>query len=89
MKISEHAVKRFRDRTGATYSDVKIFNKLQEMYSKSKPVRLKPQYRAANIINNNFRDSEFHLYNGVVLVTRDDTLITFINYSVNKKFEEI
>lgn len=89
MKISQHAIERFRERTGAKYADEKIEEKLQHMVSGSVPVQLKPRYRIFNIMRNNYRESNFHKYNGTLLISRDDTLVTFINGKVPDKFEEI
>jgi len=70
--ITNHAVDRFRERSGATYSDERIRDKLLKFYHDGKRVELKDKYKALALLNHGFKKADYVDYNGWILVLIKD-----------------
>lgn len=68
IHVTKHAIRRFRERSGAQYSEDKIVSKLLCFYQKSKRATLKRQYRVLALMDHNYTRAEYFDYNGWILV---------------------
>mgnify|MGYP003418750951 FL=1 len=77
MKVSNHAIERFRERTGCKKSDISIQNKLLKFADLGKPAEFRTKgYATLALINHNFERAEYLMYNDWILVIADDCIIT-------------
>lgn len=75
--LSYHAITRFRERSGAKYSDKKLIRKLLTLIANSEECYLKPQFRVISLINNRFEETEYlRAKNGWILVIVNNKLKT-------------
>lgn len=74
--ISNHAIRRFRERSGAKYSDKQVRAKLTSMLALAKEVTLSPRYRVNALLNHNCRPAQYYRYADYILVVEQDTLKT-------------
>ena len=76
MKISNHAIERFRERSGTKKNDKEIARKLCYFLTKAKEVELKKHYGVIALLNHDFKPAKYYNYNGWILVVEDDELKT-------------
>jgi hypothetical protein len=79
VEVAQHAIDRFRQRTGAKYSDEKIKNKLIKMHSKGEKVSLTAYRKVMALLNHGFREASYVEYCGWILVVVDSVIITIHN----------
>ena len=87
MIILQHAIDKYRERTGDKSSDDRIEEKIHLHFKTSKEVYLKPQYRAAAIINHNFKKANYFRSHQFILVVVDGYLKT-IHLGDAKRWED-
>jgi hypothetical protein len=84
MTVTNHAIKRFRERTGSKKSDDKIRTRLLTILSNAKEVRLKKKFRVAALLNHHLRDARYFQLGGFVLVVEGDCLSTIHRGEANR-----
>jgi hypothetical protein len=70
MRISQHAIQRFRERFPAEgLSDGDVLNKIIEIYSKAKNAKFSNlNYELIALINHNLEPAKYKIFENVVLV---------------------
>lgn len=74
--ISQHAVDRFRERSGSQQSEDKICKKLFEMADKATPVSLKEHLRVREMLYHDFQSALYLKFSDWILVVVGNELVT-------------
>jgi hypothetical protein len=82
--VSDHAVKRFRERTNLVRSDQSIRNRLMDMVNKGIEVKPKKYYGVVALINHGFRAARYFSYNNFIIVVEDEAIVTVHQGEANR-----
>lgn len=82
--VTQHAINRYKERTGCKLSDNQIEKKILDYYGKSEKVDLSPKYKAIALLNHNFRRASYHRFSQFILVVEGMFLKT-IHFGQAKK----
>jgi hypothetical protein len=90
MIITNHAVQRFREHTGVTYSDDKVRRKILKFYQNSHEVHAKPEYRVAALLNHDLQEARYYKYNwdAYILVVCGENIVT-MHRGTAKRWERV
>lgn len=85
MKVSNHAIERFRERTGCKKDKEYVQHKLLEILDKSQKAEFKhPKYNVYALLNHNFQEAEYYLYHTFLLVVVGDEIRTVHGNEANR-----
>lgn len=77
LVVSDHAVARFRERTGSGKDDVYVRNRVLELVGKAKPAKFrKPAYATMALLNHDFERADYRIYNDMVFVIVRNCVMT-------------
>lgn len=77
MKVSEHAITRFRERTGCRKKDCRITKRLLDLFRLAQPAEFKNTvYETLALLNHDFERAEYFMYNDWVFVVVNDCIKT-------------
>jgi len=80
MKVNQHAINRFRERTGCKQPDEYIRDKLLEMQGKSKEAEFThPRHVMFALFNHNFERARYFMYNNFLIVVVNGEIKTIHN----------
>lgn len=82
--ITNHAIQRYRERTGAVYSDEKCKNKIKKLISAGKEVILKPEHRVRELLKRQYKDSKYIKNHNLMIVIEDNIVVTIHDNTANK-----
>jgi hypothetical protein len=86
MKITKHALERYRQRTGATCSDTCAELKISQMLERAEEVQLKPRYKTAALLCHKFEPANYYRVGNLIFVVVNDCLTT-IHLNDKRKFQ--
>lgn len=76
MKISKHAIERWRERSGASYSDEKVERKLLGLAARAEEVQLQEKYRVLTLMDHRYKEARYLAFGEFLMVIVDDTMVT-------------
>ena len=76
MIISDHAISRFRKRTGSKADDEGIKSKIETLFKKSVEVELEPSFKALALLNNRLKPARYYSFSQFIFVISEDVLVT-------------
>ena len=85
MKITKHAIDRYRQRTGATCSDIIAEDRILSMMGRADEVRLKEECRVASLLAHKFELANYYILGELVFVVVNNSLVT-IHKNDKRKF---
>ena len=75
--VSQHAIDRYRDRTGSNKSSKIIVERIKDQLSKAEEYVLKQKFKVIALLSHNFEESQyFKTRNGMIFVVLDNTVKT-------------
>jgi len=79
IQVTDHAVSRFLERTGADISDKQTAKiALIRTFSKARKIRFRPAYIVSRIINNNFKAACYYWVSDLVFVVTEEEPQTIV-----------
>ena len=80
MKVSEHAMKRWKERTGSKQSEEKAAEKILDLVASGEKVQLKKRFRVIALLNHRCEESEYvRATNGMIFVVANEVVVTIHN----------
>lgn len=79
LVVSDHALERFRERTGSTASDITIANTLRSAVENGQEMELHERYRIIELLNHGFKHARFFKYGASLVVVTDNIITTIHN----------
>jgi len=88
MRVSIHAIQRFRQRTGTNKTNKEIETRLLELFSKCKTARFKrKEDEVMALLNHHFQIANYFIRSNIVFVVSDDTILTIHNNEAKRWVE--
>jgi hypothetical protein len=81
LTVSSHAIARFRERTGAKYSDEKVKRRILRMLSGALELKRYEPSRVIAIMNHGWRDARYFDGRGMIIVVCDHEVKTIYSQS--------
>lgn len=88
LRVSRHAIQRFRERSGSKKRDAQIETKLLEMAALSTEVEIKPEFRLRQMLNNYCEGATYLNSDGWILVVVGGVLST-LHYGEAERWEKV
>jgi len=80
VRVTNHAVNRWRERTGSKHADEKIRVKIRGMVDAGEEMEMKKKFRVLALIDHRFDDAKYiRGKNGMIFVVVNDTVVTIHN----------
>jgi len=76
MIITQHAINKFRQRTGCVCDDNEVKKRILKLYEKAEEVELKPEYRVIAILNHKCEPAKYLRFAQFIFVCIDNVLKT-------------
>lgn len=73
--ITQHAVARWKERTGSKKSDIGVANRLSEAVAFGHEWELKPKFKLIEMLAHGHH-SQFYMHGGMIFVVENKTLVT-------------
>ena len=84
LQVSDHALSRFRERTGSKESDIQIANKLRDAVAKGEEMELLEQFRVKALLDHGFKDARYFKLGAGLVVVEGNIIVTMHNAEANR-----
>jgi hypothetical protein len=85
MKVSHHAIKRFRQRTGCKQSDEYVRYRVLDLLGRAVEIELKnKKFRTLALLNHDMREAQYFRAGEFVFVVDDGVVTTVHNGEANR-----
>ena len=76
MVVSEHAIARWKLRTGSTRSDAVVERRILTALANAREVWVKRKYRALQLLNHGLREARYYRTGDLILVVEGEVIKT-------------
>lgn len=88
LKVTRHAVERYRERHLTSHNDMWVANKLREMISDGKEYKLRPEHRVRQLLAHDCKEAVYVKYGKFIIVIEDSAVIT-LHFGTADKWEPV
>lgn len=85
--VTDHAIQRFKERTGAKYSDGKVAKRISGIVGKGKEIAPKKQYKTLLFMRHNCRDVKYFQDDNGMVVVVDWKRVATVFFDTRKWFQ--